>query len=53
MNEEHSDYAWFTFKEALQQITVPGNDCVLSFIEKHFVKVKPYTQLEVRWWLDE
>ncbi|MGP9039542.1 hypothetical protein [Cytobacillus kochii] len=53
LNEEHSGYAWFTFEEALLQITVPGNDCVLSFIEQHFVKAKLYTQLEVRWWLDE
>lgn len=53
LNEEHSDFACFSFEKALQQITVPGNDCVLSFVEKHFVKAKPYTQLEVKWWLDE
>lgn len=52
LNDEHSEYAWFSFEEAIQRITVPGNDRVLSF-EKHFVKTKPYTQLEVGFWLNE
>ncbi|WP_312094331.1 hypothetical protein [Niallia sp.] len=30
-----------SFEEAKELVTLPGNDEVLTFIEKHFVKNKP------------
>ncbi|MGV3467434.1 MAG: NUDIX domain-containing protein [Heyndrickxia sp.] len=47
LNEEHSEYKWLTFKEALEKVTLPGNDEVLTFIEKHFVKRKPTELLRI------
>jgi dihydroneopterin triphosphate diphosphatase len=38
LNEEHSDYKWLSFEEAIDTVSLPGNEEVLSFIEKHFVK---------------
>ncbi|MBN8192964.1 NUDIX domain-containing protein [Bacillus sp. NTK074B] len=37
INEEHSDFRWLTFQEAMDTVSLPGNDEVLAFIEKHFV----------------
>ncbi|PKR82724.1 NUDIX hydrolase [Heyndrickxia camelliae] len=47
LNDEHSEYEWLTFKEAIEKATLPGNDEVLTFIEKHFVKKKPTELLRV------
>jgi dihydroneopterin triphosphate diphosphatase len=41
LNEEHSDFKWFSFEEAIETASLPGNDDVLRFIEKHFVKKDP------------
>ncbi|MCF2649443.1 NUDIX domain-containing protein [Niallia circulans] len=38
LNEEHSEYKWLSFDEARQLVTLPGNEEVLTFIEKHFIK---------------
>ncbi|MDX8342452.1 NUDIX hydrolase [Rossellomorea sp. YZS02] len=38
LNEEHSDYRWLSFQEAIDTVSLPGNDEVLSLIEKYFVK---------------
>lgn len=48
LNDEHSDYKWLSFDEAKQQASLPGNEEVLSFIEKHFVKKTPNPWLLVR-----
>ncbi|GEL06220.1 NUDIX domain-containing protein [Rummeliibacillus stabekisii] len=48
LNYEHSEYKWLSFNEALEQVTLPGNDEVLTFIEKHFVKNTPSKLLRVR-----
>ncbi len=47
LNDEHSEYEWLTFKEAIEKAALPGNDEVLTFIEKHFVKKKPTELLRV------
>jgi len=47
LNDEHSEYKWLSFKEAVVKATMPGNDEVLSFIERHFVKRKPTELLRV------
>lgn len=41
LNYEHSDYKWLSFNEAIELVDLPGNDEVLTFIEKHFVKRIP------------
>ncbi|MGD6801874.1 NUDIX hydrolase [Rossellomorea aquimaris] len=41
LNDEHSDFKWFSFEEAIETASLPGNDEVLRFIEKHFVKKHP------------
>ncbi|MGM0845661.1 MAG: NUDIX hydrolase [Bacillota bacterium] len=41
LNNEHSDFKWLSFEEALEMATLPGNDNVLVFIEKHFVMRTP------------
>ena len=48
LNYEHSEYKWLSFNEAIEQVTLPGNDEVLTFIEKHFVKNTPSKLLRVR-----
>ncbi|WP_186577188.1 NUDIX hydrolase [Aquibacillus kalidii] len=47
LNHEHSKYKWLSFKEAIETVSLPGNDEVLTFIEKHFVMRKPPTYLRV------
>lgn len=47
LNYEHSEYKWLTFNEAIEKATMPGNDKVLKFIEKHFVKNKPTEWLRI------
>jgi dATP pyrophosphohydrolase len=41
LNYEHKEYRWMTFEEAKEKVTLPGNDEVLEFIEKHFAKSNP------------
>jgi dihydroneopterin triphosphate diphosphatase len=48
LNNEHSDYKWLSFEEAKKFVTLPGNDEVLTFIEKHFIKKKPTEWLRIR-----
>ncbi|WP_338029497.1 NUDIX domain-containing protein [Gracilibacillus alcaliphilus] len=47
LNYEHSEYKWLSFNEAMEQVALPGNDEVLTFIEKHFVKRIPMELLRV------
>lgn len=47
LNYEHSEYRWLSFDEAIEHVTLPGNDEVLKFIEKHFVKRVPAEFLRV------
>jgi dihydroneopterin triphosphate diphosphatase len=48
LNEEHSDYRWLSFKDAMCTVSLPGNEEVLSFIEKHFVRKEAPDYLQVR-----
>jgi dihydroneopterin triphosphate diphosphatase len=48
LNYEHSEYRWMTFAEAIETVTLPGNDEVLNFVEKHFGKRVPPDWLRVR-----
>ena len=47
LNVEHSDYQWLSFEEAIETVSLPGNDKVLKSIEKHFVQRKPPKFLRV------
>ncbi|MFB4159574.1 NUDIX domain-containing protein [Geomicrobium sp. JSM 1781026] len=47
LNDEHSQYRWITIEAAKEQATMPGNDQVLEFIEKHFVQQAPREQLHI------
>ncbi|GIN74494.1 NUDIX hydrolase [Bacillus sp. J14TS2] len=47
LNYEHSEYKWLSFNEAIEHVALPGNDEVLTFIEKHFVKNTPKELLRV------
>ncbi|MCM3782012.1 NUDIX domain-containing protein [Neobacillus mesonae] len=47
LNNEHSKYEWLTFNEAIERVTLPGNDEVLEFIEKHFASNYPLEWLRV------
>ena len=47
LNEEHSDYQWLSFQEAMDTVSLPGNEEVLAFIEKHFVKKEAPGYLKV------
>ncbi|GAK14081.1 NUDIX pyrophosphatase [Geomicrobium sp. JCM 19039] len=47
LNDEHSEYRWLTIEAAKEQATMPGNDQVLEFIEKHFVQQAPRKQLHI------
>ncbi|CAN7517655.1 NUDIX hydrolase [Rossellomorea sp. LjRoot5] len=48
LNEEHSDYRWLSFKDAMGIVSLPGNEEVLAFIEKHFVKKEAHDYLQVK-----
>ncbi|XEC92472.1 NUDIX pyrophosphatase [Paenibacillus tarimensis] len=47
LNSEHKEFKWMSFEEATKLVTLPGNDEVLGFIEKHFVKRNPSEWLRV------
>lgn len=47
LNYEHSEYEWLIFNEAIERVSLPGNDEVLAFIEKHFVRNSPTEWLRV------
>ncbi|MEO4052094.1 NUDIX domain-containing protein [Solibacillus sp. CAU 1738] len=47
LNDEHSKYKWLTIDEAINHVTLPGNDEVLWSIERHFVKRKPLEYLRI------
>lgn len=48
LNDEHSDYKWVSFKEAVDTVSIPGNEEVLLSIEKHFVNRPPLQDLRVQ-----
>ncbi|SDM27384.1 NUDIX domain-containing protein [Sediminibacillus halophilus] len=47
LNHEHSEYKWLPVEEAIETVTLPGNDEVLAFIDKHFVQRTPSPFLRV------
>ena len=47
LNNEHSEYKWLSFDEARELVTLPGNEEVLTFIEKYFVKNTPTEWLRI------
>ncbi|WP_454191086.1 NUDIX hydrolase [Paenibacillus sp. Marseille-Q7038] len=47
LNNEHSEYEWLTFTEAIERVSIPGNDEVLDFIKKHFVNIAPMEWLRI------
>ena len=47
LNDEHSEYQWFPFKEAKEVVSLPGNEEVLQSIENNFVKKKPLIHLKI------
>ncbi|WP_421385262.1 NUDIX hydrolase [Bacillus salacetis] len=47
LNDEHSDLKWLSFSEAIDTVTLPGNDEVLKSIEKHFVHRNPPEFLKI------
>ncbi|KRG14710.1 NUDIX hydrolase [Virgibacillus soli] len=49
LNEEHSEYRWLSFTEAIETVSLPGNDEVLLSIEKHFGVDKPPEYLRIEY----
>jgi dihydroneopterin triphosphate diphosphatase len=47
INEEHSEYLWFTFEEAKEVVSLPSNKEVLQSIENNFIKKKPLSYLKI------
>ncbi|WP_054704082.1 NUDIX domain-containing protein [Bacillus sp. JCM 19041] len=47
LNEEHSAFEWLSMNEAVAKATLPGNEEVLRFIEKHFIMKAPLEWLRV------
>lgn len=47
INEEHSDFEWLLMDEAVAKVTLPGNEEVLRYIEKHFIKKEPLEWLRI------
>ncbi|MFP7170427.1 NUDIX hydrolase [Terribacillus halophilus] len=47
LNYEHSDYIWLSINDAINFVELPGNDEVLTFIEKHFIQTKPKEWMKV------
>ncbi|WP_053218408.1 NUDIX hydrolase [Virgibacillus senegalensis] len=47
LNHEHSAYKWLTVEEAIETVTLPGNDENLAFIDKHFIRRTPAPFLRV------
>ncbi|MBA2176306.1 NUDIX domain-containing protein [Halobacillus locisalis] len=47
LNEEHYDYNWLSFHEAVETVSLPGNDHVLESVKKHFVDRSPLQDLRV------
>ncbi|TSB45568.1 NUDIX hydrolase [Alkalicoccobacillus porphyridii] len=45
LNHEHSEYKWLSFNEATEYVSLPGNEEVLTFIEKYFVRRQPMHEL--------
>jgi len=41
LNDEHSDYAWLTFKEARRRVPFSGQRRVLKSVQREFVRRKP------------
>ncbi|WP_371069027.1 NUDIX pyrophosphatase [Sediminibacillus sp. JSM 1682029] len=47
LNHEHSAYKWLPVEEAIETVTLPGNDEVLAFIDKHFIQRRPSSFLRI------
>ncbi len=47
LNEEHSDYHWFTVEEAREALVFPGQRIILEHIEKEFIERKPCHWLKI------
>jgi dATP pyrophosphohydrolase len=47
LNNEHSEYAWLPFEEALERLALPMQQEVLTHINKYFVHSAPPSFLEI------
>jgi len=47
LNEEHSDFRWFTMEEARQVVVFPGQRIILEHIEKEFIQREPCHWLKI------
>ncbi|MGE5652716.1 MAG: NUDIX hydrolase [Bacillota bacterium] len=45
LNYEHSEFAWLSFSEARERVSLPGNEEVLEHVEKYFAKRQPLREL--------
>ncbi len=41
LNEENIDYKWVTIEEALQMLSFPGQNRILNYVDREFIKKKP------------
>lgn len=41
INEEHSEFGWFTFEEAMLKVPFPGQREILKHIQEEFVQRQP------------
>ncbi len=48
INHEHSDFAWFTFQEAMEKFSFAGQRRVLKHIIEEFIEKPPVKWLEIR-----
>ncbi|WP_072034235.1 NUDIX hydrolase [Pectobacterium fontis] len=47
LNEEHSEYYWATFSEALKRLPFPGQHMALEFIHRFFIEQEPNNRLKM------
>ncbi len=47
LNEEHSDFGWFTMEEARQTVAFPAQRTILKHIEQEFVQREPCHWLKI------
>ncbi len=47
LNEEHDDFGWFTFAEAMERIEFGGQRRILTYIQDEFIEREPSAWLRV------
>ena len=47
LNEEHSEYAWYSFEEAIRRVPFVGQANALEQIHQQFVQREPSRWLEI------